>query len=75
MAGRTNARCSVVMTACALLATVLAAPARGSEIWVMPTYQQDVGGLGVASNKFWPVTAMGAVRLAWAIPDDLQAFL
>jgi hypothetical protein len=44
------------------------------EIWVAPTYQQDIGGLGVASNVFWPVTPVGAVRLAWSIPDDLQTF-
>lgn len=44
------------------------------EIWVAPTHQQDFGGLGVASNVVWPVTAIGAVRLALAIPDDLQTF-
>jgi hypothetical protein len=55
--------------------STLAGPraARANEIWVSPTYQQDIGGLGVASAGFWPVTPIGAVRLAWSIPDDLQA--
>jgi hypothetical protein len=44
------------------------------EIWVAPTHQQDLGGMGVGSNVVWPVTAIGAVRLALAIPDDLQTF-
>jgi hypothetical protein len=47
---------------------------RADELWVAPTYQQDFGGSGVASSVIWPVTAAGAVRLAWAVPDDLQAF-
>ena len=50
------------------------APAHADEIWVAPTSQADIGGLGVASNTFWPVTPAGAVRLAWAIPADLQTF-
>src|SRR5581483_3826142 len=48
--------------------------AHASEIWVAPTYQQDVGGLGVASNVVWPVTPAGIVRLAWSVPADLQTF-
>jgi hypothetical protein len=51
-----------------------AAPVHADEIWVAPTSQADLGGLGVASNTFWPVTSLGAVRLAWAIPADLQTF-
>jgi len=59
--------------ACLMIASA-AGSAHADEIWVAPTYQQDLGGLGVASNVFWPVTAAGVVRLAWAIPDDLQTF-
>ena len=59
--------------ACALIASV-AVPAHADEIWVAPTYQQDIGGLGIASNAIWPVTPIGVVRLAWSIPDDLQTF-
>jgi len=50
------------------------APARGEEIWVAPTAQADLGGLGIGSNALWPATALGVVRFAWSIPDDLQTF-
>src|SRR5262245_36248082 len=53
---------------------VTALPAAANEMWVAPTSQQDIGGLGVASNVIWPVTPIGVVRLAWAIPNDLQTF-
>ena len=59
---------------CLLMVTGLAVPARADEIWVAPTYQADFGGLGVGSNTFWPVTAVGVVRLAWAVPGNLQTF-
>jgi hypothetical protein len=59
---------------CALLTTALTGSARGDEIWVAPTNQQDVGGLGLGSNGIWPVTPMGAVRFAWAVPNNLQTF-
>jgi hypothetical protein len=49
-----------------------AGQARADEIWVAPTSQADIGGLGVASNVFWPVTPIGAVRLAFPIPVDLK---
>ena len=49
------------------------APVHGDEIWVAPTAQADIGGLGVASNAIWPATPIGVVRLAWSIPDNLQA--
>ena len=45
-----------------------------SEIWVAPTYQNDAGGVGAASNFVWPVTNIGAVRLTLAVPDDLGTF-
>jgi len=48
--------------------------AHADEIWIAPTYQQDIGGLGVASSAFWPVTAAGVVRLALAVPNDLNVF-
>jgi hypothetical protein len=60
------------VVACALIAA--SSPARADEIWVPPSSQQDLGGLEVASNTFWPVTPAGAVRLAWAAPNNLQAF-
>ena len=52
----------------------LTAPARADEVWVAPTSQADLGGLGIGSNGVWPATPAGAVRLAWAVPDDLQTF-
>src|SRR5262245_23502876 len=57
-----------------LLIFATTVPAHGNEIWVAPTHQQDVGGLGVGSNAIWPTTAAGVARLAWAIPDDLKSF-
>ncbi len=57
----------------ALMIGVFAAPARADEIWVAPTAQQDLGGLGIGSNVVWPATAFGAVRLAWSVPDNLKA--
>ncbi len=68
---------AVIGAACLLVVTGLTAPARGDELWVAPTAQQDVGGLGIGStgsNGIWPVTPIGAVRLAWAIPDNLKTF-
>jgi hypothetical protein len=59
---------------CVLLVAAFVAPARADEIWVAPTAQQDLGGLGIGSNVVWPVTPAGAVRFAWAVPDDLQTF-
>src|SRR5207344_2095214 len=61
--------CVCALAACAL---VFAAPARADEIWVAPTAQQDLGGLGIASNVIWPASAFGAVRLAWSVPDNLK---
>ena len=58
---------------CALALSVFAAPARADDIWVPPTAQQDFGGLGIASNGVWPASAFGLVRLAWSVPDNLQA--
>ena len=55
-----------------VLVAGVAPPARADEIWVAPTAQQDLGGLGVASNAIWPATAVGAVRLAWSVPDNLE---
>jgi hypothetical protein len=62
-----------VRVAFALMIGAFAAPARADEIWVAPTAQQDLGGLGVASNAVWPVSAFGAVRLAWSVPGNLNA--
>ena len=49
-------------------------PAAADEMWIAPTLQQDVGGLGIASNVFWPVTVVGASRFAWGVPDNLETF-
>jgi Chaperone of endosialidase len=62
-----------VGAACALTMVTFAAPVRADEIWVAPTAQQDFGGLGVASSVVWPVSAFGATRLAWSVPDNLKA--
>ena len=73
MSARACARSvSLVVVACAVPFT--ASRARADEIWVAPTSQQDLGGLGIASNTVWPATPAGAVRLAWAIPDNLETF-
>jgi hypothetical protein len=53
---------------------VVAAPARADEVWVTPSYQQDLGGVGIGASVVWPVTALGVVRLAWAVPNDLLTF-
>ena len=64
--------CVSVGAACVLTLAMFAAPARADEIWVAPTAQQDLGGLGIASNVIWPASAFGAVRLAWSVPDNLK---
>jgi hypothetical protein len=64
-------RFSFVWLVC--LVILAATSARADEIWVTPTAQQDLGGLGIGSNIFWPATAAGAARMAWSIPDNLKA--
>ena len=66
-------RLGSAILAAALVATA-SRPAAANDLWVAPTSQQDLGGLTVASNTFWPVTPAGAVRLAFAVPGDLQTF-
>ena len=39
-----------------------------------PTYQADIGGIGVGTSVFWPVTPLGAVRFAFGVPDNLDTF-
>lgn len=52
-----------------------AGPAGADEIWVAPTAQQDVGGIGVGTGGgIWASTLLGAVRMVWGVPGDLQAF-
>jgi hypothetical protein len=48
--------------------------AAADEMWIAPTLQQDLGGLGIASNVVWPVTVVGASRFAWGVPDNLETF-
>jgi hypothetical protein len=43
-------------------------------MWIAPTLQQDLGGLGIASNVVWPATVIGASRFAWGVPDNLETF-
>jgi hypothetical protein len=58
----------------ALLGGLSAGSAGADEVWVAPTYQADFGGVGIGSNAIWPVSVVGAVRFAWAVPDNLQTF-
>src|SRR5262245_56905708 len=74
MTNGSRRKCAWSGAAFALLFAISAAPARADEIWVAPTVQQDLGGLGIGSNTVWPATAAGAVRLAWSVPENLQFF-
>ena len=74
MTRRRTSQFGSTIAAGAILLAAFAAPVCADEIWVAPTYQQDIGGLGVASNTIWPVTPAGAVRFVWAVPNDLQTF-
>ena len=69
-------RIRAFVSACGLVLVAMAAPRRAAadEVWVSPTYQQDLGGLGIGSNVVWPASVAGVARLAWAIPNDLQTF-
>lgn len=40
-----------------------------NEIWIAPTYQHDLGGVGTAVQT-WPVSILGQVRFAFAVPAD-----
>jgi len=51
-----------------------AAPLSAQEIWIAPTYQADLGGLGIGTNVVWPVSPLGVARLAFGVPNDLQTF-
>lgn len=66
-----SARTCVVVCSFVILGCASAGSAQ--ELWVAPTYQADLGGIGVGSNGLWPVTAIGAVRFAFAVPVDLQS--
>src|SRR5262245_14149366 len=57
-----------------LVSALLSRSILADEVWVAPTYQADLGGFGISSNSLWPVTAIGVVRLAWGVPNNLQAF-
>lgn len=75
MSAHRSSSCPRILSVLALLLISLAAAtASADEIWVAPTSQQDIGGLGIASSLVWPVTPIGAVRFAFAVPNDLQAF-
>src|SRR5262245_28235152 len=73
-AHRSSARPRILGVVVLLLTMLDASAAFADEFWVAPTSQQDVGGLEIASNSLWPVTPIGAVRFAFAIPNDLLAF-
>ena len=56
------------------VSVIAASPSSADEIWVAPTYQADIGGIGVGTSVFWPVTPLGAVRFAFGVPDNLDTF-
>ena len=56
------------------LVAIGSAASSADEIWVPPTNQQDTGGGGAGASLLWPVTKAGAVRLSWAVPNDLNTF-
>src|ERR1700742_663260 len=64
-----------LVVVCAVTIVGFAGLAHADEIWVAPTAQQDLGGMGIASNAIWPASPFGAVRLALSIPDNLSALL
>jgi hypothetical protein len=71
---RTFSRRVVGLASVCLSFMFIARVAHADEIWVAPTYQTDLGGVGIASSGIWPASAFGAARLAWAIPNNLLAF-
>lgn len=74
MTNRLRRGARIVLMASVMAVTALIEPAHADDLWIAPTAQQDLGGLGVGSNSLWPVTVIGAVRLALAVPGDLQTF-
>ena len=44
----------------ALLLATIAPHAEAHEVWITPTYQGDVGGVGVSNSGVWPLTKIGA---------------
>ena len=62
-----------VISLASLCMLTFAGAARADEIWIAPTYQTDMGGLGVG-NGVWPVSPLGVARLAIAVPDNLETF-
>jgi len=73
----TSSRVSRYLFIAQLICIIIGGTARwvlADELWIPPTSQSDMGGLEVASNVVWPASPSGAVRLAWAIPNDLQTF-
>src|SRR5262245_43913841 len=60
-----------VSVICITLSSVATLSAQ--EIWIAPTYQADLGGLGFG-NGAWPVSPLGVARMAFGVPNDLQTF-
>ena len=56
------------------VSVIATSPSSADEIWVAPTYQADIGGIGVGTSFFWPVTPIGVVRFAFGVPDNLDTF-
>jgi hypothetical protein len=71
---RTIQRLVSVVARTSIAFVVLGSSAHAAEMWIVPTLQQDLGGFGVGSNLFWPVSAIGATRLAWSVPDDFRSY-
>ena len=70
-----------VVVGVVVLALMLLVPRASSaqsqrEIFVTPTYQTDVGGLGVGigAGTVWPATVFSVVRMIFEVPSDLQTF-
>jgi hypothetical protein len=64
----------ILSVAMFLAATPFAPASFANELWLAPTSQNDLGGIGTSILSIWPTTVVGAARFAWAVPGDLQSF-
>ena len=60
------------VAALVLLVSCCAATSGANDIWLLPTYQRDLGGVGTAVDAIWPATAAGLARFVLAVPNDFQ---
>jgi hypothetical protein len=61
----THCASAALLTTAFLLAC--STPAAAKDIWIVPNYQQDQGGVGSPSAKIWPATVEGRVRFSFAV--------